>query len=271
MPIVSSGEIALIADIEAEFDQTGTTDISLFQARTDAGLSAGQVAMTDFYGLSDATAPTVATYSHIGVTSSSIHARGGVTSDGGASITERGFYLGTSTTATNNTKYTVSGTTGTFTRNITGLSASTTYYYFPYAKNSAGTTIGGYRSVTTSALSASTLFSSFGSSYLRAPSGGNDGTCAYNSQTSYCRWYNQGMTKTNSTSVTFWIWSPAQTSNNIPTASYNFSGYRSSNTGTQGTLSYGPAGVGTGIGFYMRLTASGYATYNDNYVNRTCI
>jgi hypothetical protein len=38
MAITSSGQIALIADIEAEFDQTGTTDISLIQARSDAGL-----------------------------------------------------------------------------------------------------------------------------------------------------------------------------------------------------------------------------------------
>ena len=59
MPITGSGQIALIADIEAEFDQTGTTDISLEQARDDAGLSAGQVSMTDFYGLSDIQTATV--------------------------------------------------------------------------------------------------------------------------------------------------------------------------------------------------------------------
>ena len=55
MPITGSGQIALIADIEAEFDQTGTTDISLQQARDDAGLSSGEVSMTAFYGLSDIT------------------------------------------------------------------------------------------------------------------------------------------------------------------------------------------------------------------------
>jgi|SaaInlV_125m_DNA_1040241.scaffolds.fasta_scaffold47182_2 hypothetical protein len=143
MPITGSGEIALIADIEAEFDQTGTTDISLFQARDDAGLSSGEVSMTDFYGLSDSTAPSVTTNALSGATTSSITASGNVTSDGGATITERGFYFGTnSAAAANNTKYTVSGTTGTYSRSFTGLGSSTTYYCWAYATNSAGTTIG---------------------------------------------------------------------------------------------------------------------------------
>lgn len=150
MPITSSGEIALIADIEAEFDQTGTTDISLFQARTDAGLTAGEVAMTDFYGLSDSTAPSVTTNALSSATTSSMTASGNVTSDGGASITERGFYFGTnSVAATNNTKYTVSGTTGTYTRSFTGLNSSTVYYCWAYATNSAGTTIGSRVNLTT--------------------------------------------------------------------------------------------------------------------------
>ena len=59
MPITDSGQIALIADIEAEFDQTGTEDISLFQARDDAGLSAGEVAMSDFYSQSNSGTLTI--------------------------------------------------------------------------------------------------------------------------------------------------------------------------------------------------------------------
>jgi hypothetical protein len=151
MPITSSGQIALITDIEAEFDQTGSTDISLFQARDDAGLDAGEVAMTDFYGLASAVAPTVTVQSSSSVSSSGFTANGNVTADGGASVTERGFYIGTSTTATSNTKYTVSGTTGAYTYAITGLSSSTTYYVFAFATTSAGTTITSYVSTTTSA------------------------------------------------------------------------------------------------------------------------
>ena len=51
-------------------------------------------------------------------------------------------------TSTNNTKYTVSGTTGTFTRAFTGLSAGTTYYFWAFATNEIGTTIASRVSVT---------------------------------------------------------------------------------------------------------------------------
>lgn len=150
MPITSSGQIALIADIEAEFDQTGDTDISLFQARDDAGLTAGEVAMTDFYGQSDSVAPTVSTSAASSITSNSLVANGNVSSDGGASITQRGFYFGTSSTYTSNTKYSVSGTTGSFNRTFTSLSGATTYYITAYAINSAGESVGSTVSAATS-------------------------------------------------------------------------------------------------------------------------
>jgi hypothetical protein len=78
---------------------------------------------------------------------------GNVTSDGGASITERGVVY--SATATNNdpiisgtgvTKVTASGTTGIFTAPVTGLAQGTGYSYKVYAINSQGTT---YSSVAT--------------------------------------------------------------------------------------------------------------------------
>ena len=150
MPITSSGEISLIADIEAEFDQTGDTDISLFQARDDAGLSDGQIQMTDFYGLSDAVSPSVTTSSNSSIGTSSIQANGNVTSDGGGTITSRGFYFGTSSTYSNNTKYTVSGTTGSFSRSFTGLSSGTTYYATAFVVNQVGESVGVTRSSTTS-------------------------------------------------------------------------------------------------------------------------
>ena len=61
MPITDSGQITLIADIAAEYTSIGSTDVSLEAARDAAGLSAGQVAMTQFYNLSDVVVPTVAT------------------------------------------------------------------------------------------------------------------------------------------------------------------------------------------------------------------
>ena len=54
MPIKTSGPLALIADIEAEFPQ-GANNVSLAQAGVDAGLNAGDLGMFEFYGLSNIT------------------------------------------------------------------------------------------------------------------------------------------------------------------------------------------------------------------------
>lgn len=89
----------------------------------------------------NAIVPTVVTNSASSVAVTSMTANGNVTSDGGATITERGFYFGTSTSALSNTKYTVSGTTGAFSRSMTGLSGNTTYRIFAFATNAVGTTI----------------------------------------------------------------------------------------------------------------------------------
>jgi len=143
MSVPSSGQLRLRADIALEVDGSASgNDVSLNTLSTSAGFTAPN-GMTEFYGYSSSTAPSVTTNALSSATTSSMTASGNVTSDGGASITERGFYFGTnSAAATNNTKYTVSGTTGTYTRSFTGLSSSTTHYCWAYATNSAGTTIG---------------------------------------------------------------------------------------------------------------------------------
>ncbi|MFM6954064.1 MAG: gliding motility-associated C-terminal domain-containing protein [Sphingobacteriaceae bacterium] len=61
-----------------------------------------------------------------------------VTSDGGEAISERGFYYGTSAIPTAN-KTVVSGTTGSLSENLTGLTAGTTYYFRGFATNTNGT------------------------------------------------------------------------------------------------------------------------------------
>jgi len=140
MPITSSGEIALIADIEAEFDQTGTEDISLVQAATDAGVSPN---MFGFYGASDVAVGSITTNSISSVGGSGMTLNGNITSDGGGTITDHGFYFGTSATYSSNTKVSLgTGSVGSFSSVRTGLSSQTTYYATAYIVNSAGESVG---------------------------------------------------------------------------------------------------------------------------------
>ena len=81
-----------------------------------------------------------------------------VTSDGGETVTERGFYYGTSANPTTNGT-TVSGTTGDFSLDITGLTQNTTYYYRAYATNTNGTTTTSDGTFTTSAVPSPTITS----------------------------------------------------------------------------------------------------------------
>jgi uncharacterized protein (TIGR02145 family) len=83
-------------------------------------------------------------------TSTTATSGGNVTSDGGATITARGVCWGTTTGPTTaSSKTTDSGTTGSFTSSITGLTATTTYYVRAYATNSFGTAYGTEVSFTT--------------------------------------------------------------------------------------------------------------------------
>ena len=175
MAVTSSGEIKLNADVNVEINDSTGTDVSLSSLSVGAGFSEPH-ALTEFYGYVDALAPSVTTNSATSVTSTTITANGNVTSDGGASITERGFYFGTDgSAATSNTKYTVSGTTGAFNRAFTGLTASTTYYFWAFATNSAGTTIA---SRVTQATSAAQTFQT-ARHYLESPNLNHSGIRYY--------------------------------------------------------------------------------------------
>ncbi len=102
-------------------------------------------------------APTASTEAASDVDATTATLFGNITSDGGAEITERGFVYATSSTdliidATGVAKEVVSGTTGVFEKEITGLTAGTQYYYRAYAENSVGTTYGDIESFTTVSL-----------------------------------------------------------------------------------------------------------------------
>lgn len=101
---------------------------------------------------STTTAPTVST-GLCGWNSSNnnIDALGSVSSDGGATITERGFcYSTTNPPTTSSGKTTVSGTTGIMSASFFALQFSSSYnmYVRAYAINSVGTSYGVTRTVT---------------------------------------------------------------------------------------------------------------------------
>ena len=142
MAVPSSGQLRLNGDINLEINGTGTgTNVSLNGLSSEAGFTAPN-GMTEFYGYVDALAPSVSTSAATSVSATSMIANGNVSSDGGATITSRGFYFGTSSSYSSNTKYTVSGTTGSFNRTFSGISSSTTYYITAFAINSVGETVG---------------------------------------------------------------------------------------------------------------------------------
>ena len=101
------------------------------------------------------TKPTVNTAAASNITSTTATLNGNITSDGGATITARGFVyttdLNTNLTVgtTGVTNVIVSGTTGVFEKEVTGLTAGMEYLYKAYASNSEGTTYGGQQSFIT--------------------------------------------------------------------------------------------------------------------------
>ena len=117
-------------------------------AKNSAGVSYGNE--VDFTTSQNISAPTVTTSQVTNVTQTTATGGGNVTSDGGASVTERGICWSTSHNPTTSGSHANSGTgTGSFTVNMTGLTANTTYYVRAYAINSAGTSYGSEVSFTT--------------------------------------------------------------------------------------------------------------------------
>ena len=95
--------------------------------------------------------PTVKTTAASSVTETSAVTGGNVTSDGNASVTERGVvYATTQNPTTANTKVASGSGTGSYTCNLSGLQPNTTYYVRAYATNSKGTAYGTQVTFTTS-------------------------------------------------------------------------------------------------------------------------
>ena len=121
--------------------------------------------------------PIISTSSVSSITSSSANSGGNITSDGGASVIQRGICWSTGPVPTiSNSLITIDGTgTGSFTSYMTGLTSNTYYYVRAYATNSAGTSYGSTSSFTTIAVSLPKITTSSISSITStsAYSGGN--------------------------------------------------------------------------------------------------
>ena len=104
------------------------------------------------YKMSSAAAPpSVTTEAASAITTNSATLNGDVTSDGGATVTNRGVVYGTATglTIDSNKTAAAAGGTGAFSVALTTLTPNQTYYFRAYAQNSAGTTLGDELSFTT--------------------------------------------------------------------------------------------------------------------------
>jgi hypothetical protein len=100
-------------------------------------------------------APIVLTGTQTNITTSNVTLAGNITNNGGNAVTASGVVVGVSPNPIRATAGVTDSTTnpvvgnGTFSLNLTGLTASTTYYYRAYAVNAVGTSYGADSTFTT--------------------------------------------------------------------------------------------------------------------------
>ena len=124
---------------------SGLTVNTTYYVRAYATNSMGTAYGNQVQFVTGADLPTVITNSVTNITQTSATGGGNVTSDGGSPVTVRGVCLDISSNPTveNNMAMTYSGSgTGSFTSQLEGLTANTTYYVRAYATNSVGTAYG---------------------------------------------------------------------------------------------------------------------------------
>lgn len=124
-------------------------------AINSAGTSYGD---TKYFDAVIVYAPTVTTQEATGIDAPTATGHGDVTSDGNATITERGVCWGTSANPTTaDSTDTATGTTGAFEAHMTSLVADTLYHYRAYAINSVGTSYGADTEFTATVIVAPTV------------------------------------------------------------------------------------------------------------------
>lgn len=163
-PVTSRGVVWGTSPGSTTFSATTGTGIGAFSTNLSSLSSATTYYVRAFatnsigtaYGnelsFTTASAPTLAATTTVAAITSSAATSGGlVTATGGAALTAVGVCWSTSTNPTTANSFTNNGTTASFTSDMTGLTASTTYYVRAYATNSVGTSYGSQVSFTTAA------------------------------------------------------------------------------------------------------------------------
>jgi len=154
---------------------TGLTANTLYHIRAYATNNVGTSYGSDktFTTSANPLIPTVTTAAATNIAQTTATSGGNVTSDGGASVTVRGVCWSTSSNPSISNSHTSNGTgTGSFSSNLTGLTANTLYHIRAYATNNVGTSYGSDKTFTT-------LISSIQSPSLIAPSNGSNVGCCY--------------------------------------------------------------------------------------------
>jgi hypothetical protein len=182
-----------------------------------------------FTTLQNVSLPTVTTSQVTNITQTTATGGGNVTSDGGGTVTERGICWSTSHNPTTSGNHANNGTgTGSYTINMTGLTANTTYYVRAYATNSVGTAYGSEVSfITSQATPIYTITVSANPSMAGSVSGGGSYqqgqsctvTATATSGYTFVRWTENGTQVSTNASYTFTV-----TSNRTLVANFNLNG-----------------------------------------------
>ena len=153
---------------EVSLTITGLKPSTTYYARSFARNAAGSIEGDVIYFTTTGTA-SVTTNNATSITSNSAHLNGNITVKGeNVDLRQRGFVLSTSSSPTlesNRAEWHEIGKTGTYSRNITGLSSNTTYYFRAYAVVGSETIYGDVLSFTTNAPSGTYSLADFLGTY----------------------------------------------------------------------------------------------------------
>jgi uncharacterized protein (TIGR02145 family) len=140
-------------------NMTDLLPATLYHVRAYATNSAGTAYGNDLsFTTSEIVVPTLTTADITSITLTTAVSGGTITSDGGATISDKGVCWATTLNPVITDSKASSGTgTGTFVTNITGLTAGVTYHVRAYATNSAGTAYGNDIFFTATPVSLATL------------------------------------------------------------------------------------------------------------------